>query len=432
MVVLVVVDTLRADEFPRDSEPGHAFESWARKFSRGARIHRNAYSSSGWTLPAVASILTGLDPEVHHAHGKATLLAPLSPDVTTLAEAFQANGFRTVAVTNAAFLSPLLGLDRGFDVYDHAHAYNRSLRRAAQTTSRALKYVRESNGEDLFLFVHIFDPHLDYDPLDATGLESSLAAGAIRPPVSLAQLRELQESGAPTESQLREIRACYRAEVEEALEAVGRLYHDLASEDPLREMRFALTSDHGEEFFEHGGFEHGHSLHTELVHVPLVIDYTFTESKDEQVLDGVVSTRDLGRRLLESLWLEVPASFAPSTSDWNGEGGGMAYSATTLYGPDRIALRTDAHSVLLELREGDSALGVMYDLEVDAGELQELEVDPELREKLLDRRRANRAAGEHTRRLDWLDLGPSKHKERDATLKSLESLGYTGSGRDED
>jgi len=424
-VILVVVDTLRAEALGTD-----AVRKWSVDPEHPVLVYERAYSSSGWTLPSVASILTGVDPEVHHAHGKATLLAPLSPDVTTLAEAFRSEGFRTVAVTNAAFLSPLLGLDRGFDVYDHEHAYNQLGRRADRTVERALEYLADCGDDDVFLFVHLFDPHLDYDP---TAEKLATLAGeplSLNAPVTLSLLRELESAGGPTATELRDIRLLYDLEASAALEAAFAMCVDAITEERLAGLSFVLTADHGEEFFEHAGFEHGHSLHTELVHVPLYIHHA--GDAPTGTTSGVVSTRDLGRHLLEHLELPVPESFAPSTSDWNGTGGGTAYAATTLYGPDRIALRTDTHSVLLELREGQPALGATYDLTRDPGEQHALPIDAALRRALLDRRNANRAAGTLTQRLDWQDLGPSKFAERDTLLESLESLGYTSSERSED
>ncbi|MCA8980622.1 MAG: sulfatase-like hydrolase/transferase [Planctomycetes bacterium] len=419
VVVLVVVDTLRADTAYAERLAGEV-NPWADASSHGCARFTRAYSSAGWTLPSVASLLTGVDPEVHHAHGKATLLAPLSPDVTTLAESFRAQGFRTVAVTNAAFLSPSLGLDRGFDVYDHEHAYNRTLRRAEETVVRAIRYAEEARSEDLFLFVHIFDPHLDYDPVELSD--------ASTPPVTLAELRALEEQGGPSPDELRRVRTLYEREALAALQATHRLWDHFLQSGRFHDLLFAMTADHGEEFYEHEAFEHGHGLHTELTHVPLWISRDKLAPGD---LDhsGVVSTRDLGRLLLESLELDVPTRFHASTSDWNDEGGGTAYSATTLYGPDRIALRTDTHAAILELHSDAPATGTTYDLRTDPTEQRPLPLDPELLRTLLDRRRASRTAGQRTRRLDWLDLGPTSHAEREATLRSLESLGYTDSTR---
>lgn len=429
-VVLVVVDTLRADvvEARLDERGDDAFPLVT---SPPIRVHARAFSASGWTLPAVASILTGVDPEVHHAHGKATVLAPLTPDLATLPEAFRDAGWRTAAVTNAAFLSPLLGLDRGFDVYDHEHAYNRTLRRADETVARALEIVEAAGGDDLFLFVHLFDPHLDYDPTADRLAELGDAALTSAAPVTLADLRALEGTAQAADARVRDARRLYELEADAALDAFDRLVEGVLLQE-RRKPTFVLTADHGEEFLDHGGFEHGHTLHAELVRVPLLMWRFGRGTQPPDRRDGVVSTRDLGRRLLELEGLAVPDSFAPSTSDWDGAGGGVAYSATTLYGPDRVALRTDDAALLVELREGAPPVGAQYDLAADPTEQRPRDPAPALLRRLLDRRRANREAGRATRRLDWLDLGPSKHAERDATLRSLESLGYTGGVGDSD
>lgn len=415
-VVLVVVDTLRSDDeaaLPRSAD----YENFVER----ATAHRHAFASTGWTLPSVASILTGLDPEVHGAYANRSRVAPLSADATTLAEAFRAEGWRTVAVTNAAFLSPALGLDRGFEIYDHQPAFHRDVRRARPTVARALTLAEEAEGEDLFLLVHLFDPHLDYDPTAEARAALEDRELAEREPVSLDELRALEKAG-PSEAELDAVRTLHRLEIRAALEAVGALHAALdAREGPLV---FTLTADHGEEFHDHGGFEHGHTLHTELVHVPLRIDAPGADGGDR---DGIVSTRDLGRRLLALADVPVPESFAPSTSDWDGTGGGVAYSSSTLYGPDRIALRTDERALLIELSEGET--GATYDLATDPREQSPLPVEADLREQLFERRRANRDTAREMSYGDWIDLAPSRAKDEENAelLRSLESLGYTDS-----
>ena len=122
-VLLIVIDTLRADALGCN---GHEAANTPAidAFAAESVQFTDAVSSSGWTLPSVGSLLTGVWPSLHKATGKLTLLRPISPDVPTAAELLVDEGYTTLGFANAAFLSPLLGLDRGFEVFDHKHAYN--------------------------------------------------------------------------------------------------------------------------------------------------------------------------------------------------------------------------------------------------------------------------------------------------------------------
>ena len=105
IVVLIVVDTLRRDSlgcYGHPDDPTPAIDALARD---GTRFER-AISSSGWTLPAMVSLLTGTWPSIHKALGRQTRLSPISEDVVTGTEVLQQAGFRTLAVANAAFVSP--------------------------------------------------------------------------------------------------------------------------------------------------------------------------------------------------------------------------------------------------------------------------------------------------------------------------------------
>ena len=195
-VVLVVVDTLRADAlgcYGHQAANTPAIDAFAAESVQ----FTDAVSSSGWTLPSVGSLLTGVWPTLHKATGKLTLLRPISPDIPTAAELLVDEGYTTLGFANAAFLSPLLGLDRGFEVFDHKHAYNQDVRRADQTVSDAILELNKRDKDDpVFLLVHLFDSHLDYDPLpeDLAGTLESWVARL--PAIESPQSGESQSLGA--------------------------------------------------------------------------------------------------------------------------------------------------------------------------------------------------------------------------------------------
>ncbi|MEM7518425.1 MAG: sulfatase-like hydrolase/transferase, partial [Planctomycetota bacterium] len=130
LVVVLLCDTLRRDALSayadhRGGETPH-IDSLA---ADGTRFEQ-AISTSGWTLPSVASILSGTYPSVHGASGRGARFNAISPELPLGQEVLKSQGWRTLAYINAAFLSGDLGMSRGFDLFDHEEVYVANIRRA--------------------------------------------------------------------------------------------------------------------------------------------------------------------------------------------------------------------------------------------------------------------------------------------------------------
>jgi arylsulfatase A-like enzyme len=275
-VLLAVIDTLRADRLgcygnPRGLTP--AIDGLAEE----AALFEAASAHAPWTLPSTASLLTGLLPEQHGAGGRLGAFTRLAKGVPTLAEHFRAAGYATAAVVNVSFLGPDFGLARGFEHHDlEAYESNRKMRRADATTDAALGWLGAERGErPFFLLVHYFDPHALYDPPQpfrrrfarAPDREDGGFAFGTR-----AQMVELRAGRLPLDpATLERAEALYDAEVAFTDAHVGRLLSGLDRLGLTERTVVVLTADHGEEFLDHQGFEHGHTLYAELLHVPLVI-----------------------------------------------------------------------------------------------------------------------------------------------------------------
>jgi hypothetical protein len=293
-LVLVLVDTLRADHlgaygYPRPSSPN--IDALA---ARGLRFER-AYAHSGWTLPSVASLLTGRLPHEHGAGRAATgegRFGRIPDHVRTLAEDLAASGYATHAIVNNTFLAPGFGFARGFDGYDYRGATNLEHRSALDSVARALDWL-DAAPRPAFLLLHLMEPHFDYRPPDdlhgrfAPGSPTSEAGSLDRERVLRAL--DLDQADLP-EAQRAWLVARYDEEVLAVDRAVGALARGLERRGRLRDTLLVLTADHGEEFWDHGGFEHGHSLFGELTRVPLVAAGPDIEPG---VTRAVVSHRDL-------------------------------------------------------------------------------------------------------------------------------------------
>jgi choline-sulfatase len=274
-IVLVIVDTLRADHL---GFMGHSRPTSPHLDALAAEsvVFTRAYAQSGWTLPSVASLLTGLRPHAHKIvrDGKnAARFGRRDPTTPTLACALAGRGYRSAAFINNTFLAPEFGLNAGFDVYDYNGAHNDKHRTAPDTVAAALAWLGQSE-QPAFLVVHLMEPHLDYNPpapqagrFVPAERPARLAYPAVPNPFSQLQSRAW-EADAPERAYLA---ALYDEEVLTADAAVGALITGLRSRPRAAEGVLAITADHGEELWDMGGFEHGHALWSPLTHVPLLL-----------------------------------------------------------------------------------------------------------------------------------------------------------------
>ncbi|HJP00394.1 MAG TPA: sulfatase [Planctomycetota bacterium] len=419
LVLLVVVDTLRHDALgcyggPRDASP--RIDALAAE----GVLFEQAIATSGWTLPSVASLLTGAWPVVHKARGQKTLLTPISPDVPTAAELLTEAGFHTTAVVNAAFLSPLLGIDRGFERFDHRHAFNRDIRRADRTVRDALALIDKRHATRRFLFVHLFDPHLDYDPPGAR-------EGAA---LSRRRCLELGEAAVDT------VRERYQEEVRAVDAAVGELVDGLRQRGLWDRTTLVLCADHGEEFWEHGGFEHGHSLFEELIHVPLIIRPRTSTAAVPRSIARPVSLVDVMPTIFEWEDIETPDTFLGRSLAGLIEGEPAddprpIFSQGRLYGSDLLSWRTDRYHYLFDRGAQAQGANSLFDWRADPTEQRDLaDSRPALVSELHGELARFWGDLQHRSRLlsvpDVQDMSPTRVRE---LTESLDSLGYTDGAR---
>ena len=278
-VVLYVIDTLRADHlgaygYPRPTSP--RIDELARS---GVRFTR-AVAQSSWTLPSIASILTGRTPAGHGAVGPETAIGD---EVPTLPEMLRDAGYVTAGFVTNYLGSGVFGLDRGFTTYRFYR--ERGERRASvylgsdALARRVLRWLAHGPREPFFLYVHATDPHFPYRPPPRYARPFLSVPAARRLPALIEDVRPLHngrdEWGARPVSlraaDLEVLRDAYDGDVRMADAQFGRIVDALAARGLLDRTLIVLTSDHGEEFLEHGGVAHGQTLYAESVHVPLVV-----------------------------------------------------------------------------------------------------------------------------------------------------------------
>ena len=273
-LVLIVVDTLRGDGLDPEGLQGKTMPHIARLADEGTRF-TSAVAVSPWTGPSVSSIVTGKYPNELGIH---RLRDPLPETVPNLAQRFAAAGYVTSAVISNGIAGPAYGHDRGyeyfyFEPYKAKPTTGESLRipsfTADRVTDKALEWLdgylstADDSSPPFFLHVHYTDPHDPYFAPEAWRTEFLNG----QEPISDSYLLGAEfVRDTPTPAQLEAVKASYRAEVAFADHEIGRLLERVPAATAV-----ILTADHGEEFFEHWGFLHGHSLYEELLHVPLII-----------------------------------------------------------------------------------------------------------------------------------------------------------------
>jgi arylsulfatase A-like enzyme len=352
-IVLVVVDTLRADHVgidghSRDTTP--AIDALARE----GHWYSRAYAQSGWTLTSMTSLLTGLYPHVHRV-GRSPFdvnaFGRLETSRVTLAEAIGPAGYATAAFVNNTFMAPEFGLNQGFDVYDYEGATNDQHRSTAQTVALANTWIAAQTAP-LFVLVHAMEPHMDYDPPPSTrGRFTGDGEPLVPIPfASPSQIALKDEHGRPTRPVVDYIEQLYDEEVLATDQALSVLFDTLRARDNWANTLVIVTSDHGEEFWEYGGFEHGHSLLGVLTRVPLVFGGGLARHQD--VVTSVVQHVDVFRTLIALAGVSPPAetvglnlrSKEPLPAQ-------TAMSENTLYGPPRLSITDGQYRLELNLSE---------------------------------------------------------------------------------
>ena len=302
-VVLFLVDTLRADHvghhgFERDTTP--MLDAIARE---GLQFN-SAHAASSWTKPSVASLLTSRYPVQHGAEDYGHRL---NDSERTLGHVLADSGYRTAAIgENGWIFMPQFNFMGGFD--DFIHVVDRprgSVTRSDVVIDEAIGWLNQHYRDPFFLYVQTVDPHAPYEPVESSrsGFVSDRYRGkldgSIKGPGGYAGKRRADIN----QEDLDHIQSLYDAEIAFNDRELGRLVARLRALNVWEETTFVVTSDHGEEFLEHGSWSHGTTLYQEQLHVPLVIKPARSAGLAPEVIDVPVSLLGVAPTIAELLGL---------------------------------------------------------------------------------------------------------------------------------
>ena len=387
-LVVITLDTTRADRLPAYGFAGVATPTLARLAGEGV-VFDNVESVAPLTLPAHASLFTGLYP--HHHGVRDNAAPPLAPVNRTLAQILHTRGFRTAAFVGSMVLGRDRGLASGFEVYgDGGHVDSPPPRRrsAGEVIDDARTWIGSIDDEPFFLWVHLYDAHAS----QTLPLEYRRAYGDK-----------------------------YEAAIAYMDAQIGRLLDTMRERHLLGRSAIVVTSDHGESLGEHGEREHGIFVYEGTTHVPLIVNAAGVSAKRVTAVASLVDVLPTGLDLLgiATGGLIDGRSLAPALR-------GADMPDGTVYAESIYAERF-GWAPLRMIRQGslkyiDAPRAELYDLRTDP--FEERDLAKALPSTVADMRAqlADLAAGAPVQTAGGAALDPG-------ILRGLAALGYVSPGR---
>jgi len=296
-VILVSIDTLRADHLGAYGYAGETSPAMDELAKDGA-LFLNTITSSPWTLPAHASMLTGLNGIRHRVYTREDMLDPEAP---TLAALLKKRGYFCAAVTGGAFVSSAFGFAKGFDTYDVRGGDITRPDLAEECFGDVSQRLDALAAKNFFLFVHTYQVH---SPYQSPSPYNTMFTGERPKRTGFNVLKDLGgEQGVFTKlpgEDRRNIIGLYDGEIRYTDE---RLIRPLIAK--LRRMglydrtEIIVTSDHGEQFSEHGSWNHGNFLYNDVLRIPLIIKFPSSRYRGKTVA-SVVRLIDIMPTILEA------------------------------------------------------------------------------------------------------------------------------------
>lgn len=436
-IVLVLIDTLRADSLGCYGFPGDVSPHLDRLASDSIRFSR-AYSQAPWTKPSIASLFTSLEPLQHgvlsHAGAYGDRRAPgrwtdgLPAAAETLAERLRARGYATAAFVANPWIQRRLGFAQGFQVFDHRGASNTA--RAGPLLRRALRWLDGRSGaRPVFLYLHLMDVHGPYDAAE-TDFEAVRAAAARlgRRPLRADEIAALRRYllrpawvSRPEARRLETWRARYAAGVHAVDRELGAFLAELERRGWLDRAVVVVTADHGEELADHGGWDHGYRLYEEQLHVPLLFRLPGGRHGGA-VADSVVSLIDLGPTLVSLAGGKVEGVPGRDLSALLADPGRAveerpSFAAGVKWNSDAQSVHLGRYHLIVDPRNRTRQL---FEVEADPRERRDLaRAEPAVRARL------ERVLAAHAAELGRASrLAPRRVPVEDALRRRLEALGY--------
>ena len=331
-ILLISVDTLRPD-YMSCYNPDGARTPYMDQIANDGILFQKAITSAPWTLPSFVSIMTGLPASVHTVK---TIQNRVPDTLLTLAEVLKDNDYHTAAIGDNPYLTPHFNLSQGFLEYNFFPKTGVSLGNSlgshvvsgwllpgldkaeastSDLTQLTVEWLDRNQDHSFFLWLHYFDPHMPYSP-PSDYLPDIPPLPSIGTYFGDDRLHDIRYGDyVPTSHEREWIKLLYRSEVHYVDDNIGRLIMHLKKLGIYDETLIVFFSDHGEEFWEHGGFEHGHTLYNELLHVPFIIKLPQSlQASDVRPIEDRVTVQCIMPTVLDLCGIDFPGTEVTSPS----------------------------------------------------------------------------------------------------------------------
>ena len=304
-VLILMLDTMRADHV--SAYGYHRLTTTTLDgLAKCSLLFSRAFSTSSWTLPAHVSLFSGRDVL---EHGVVSPQSLIPNDLPLLAEMMQENGFITLALTGGGFVDDHYGFYRGFQSYNSRINEVFQREAAGLLYSSFLEEAANFAGQDLFVFLHTYQMHAPYKAPDPY-------FRAFNPELDI-KIQNVGENLRLSRELFPALPAAAAADRQKLIDLYDAsiLYSDqellkpvlayLRNSNRFEDAMLIVLADHGEEFYDHGGWEHGHTLYQELTRIPLVVK--LPQQKHGEIRRQLVSISDIAGLIQAEYGLDVDA-----------------------------------------------------------------------------------------------------------------------------
>ncbi len=267
-IIVIIMDTVRQDRlscygYSRDTSPN------LMRLSQTSRVYDNAYSTSGWTSPAHASLFTGVFPIVHGTTQKNWMM---DRKLTTLAEILSAVGYKTFAVSENPWVSKLFNFDQGFSEYYETWRIRNENPKENLAYQLFQKFISQtSRDKPFFVFINFMEAHNPYNSSHQFFGHFSSNKSIYCTDNSWQGFFLGRRKFSPEEIQ--QLNEHYDEEILYVDDLIGDIVDLLVEKQIWDETIFIVTSDHGENIGDHGMMDHVFSLYETTIKIPLLIHY---------------------------------------------------------------------------------------------------------------------------------------------------------------
>ena len=357
-IVLITIDTLRSDHLPCYGYRNKIAPNIC-KLAKSSILFTNAISQSSWTLPAHASILTGVYSHQHKAESfyKRDKIQMISTEYEYLPELLRQNGYSTAGFVSAFYVGPEFGFDRGFESFNTINAGSKMIT-SRRITDNAITWI-EKTDDKFFLWLHYYDPHHKFryhkmsDKIYTRQVDEKTNLkykGWNVHPYNKKFFEKNREK----------YTTLYDGEIFFVDYFIQQIIDTLSKSGKMEDTILVITSDHGESFNEHGLVGHDNQLYANLINVPLIIHIPGARPRR---INKIVETKDIMPTILESIGLEKP-SYIQENSLFNARD----FAFSEIYNRNknkRISLVSDRYKLIYTYNDEVIEL---YDLKEDPGE----------------------------------------------------------------